>query len=73
VRWVCWQETLHGVSKLALREGASVTLDPILTYDGFAGETLRDVSNPTLRLEAGHKTHLWDYISFLLETRDITQ
>jgi len=36
VRWVCWRETLCGVSKLALREGASVTLDPILPCDGFS-------------------------------------
>jgi len=33
VRWVCWRETLHGVNKLALREGASVTLDP--NYNDF--------------------------------------
>jgi len=28
-------ETLHGVSKLALREGASVTLDQMLRCMGF--------------------------------------
>ena len=40
------QKVLHVVSKLALRVGASVPLDPILTCDEFTSETIEELLQP---------------------------